>query len=306
MTQCPPSWKKPVRLLRLCAEVAGLVTTSQSYDQEATRLNHLTAKLAVQSPLCLSLMLCVRPSLARDTGVGRRWVASGATIPTLRSSLLLNVILISLLVLNISVGITDKFMEALKSEDSSFDLEFDGIVYRTIDARELWDQIMESTWDWAEPGVLFIDRINEMNNLYYCETIGTTNPCGEQPLPPYGACLLGSFNLTKYVDGGKFDFTQFKHDIPHVVRAMDNVVDRTIYPLKAQSDEAKDKRRMGLGVTGLANAGEMLGMLYGSPEFLMWSEKVFACLRDNCYRASARLAKEKGGFPLVPKRVPEG
>ena len=207
---------------------------------------------------------------------------------------------------NISVGITDKFMEALKSEDSSFDLVFDGIVYRTIDARELWDQIMESTWDWAEPGVLFIDRINEMNNLYYCETIGTTNPCGEQPLPPYGACLLGSFNLTKYVDGGKFDFTQFKHDIPHVVRAMDNVVDRTIYPLKAQSDEAKDKRRMGLGVTGLANAGEMLGMLYGSPEFLMWSEKVFACLRDNCYRASARLAKEKGAFPLYRKEYLKG
>ena len=199
---------------------------------------------------------------------------------------------------NISVGITDKFMEALARDDDSFDLEFEGLTYDTISAKELWDEIMESTWDWAEPGVLFIDRIQEMNNLHYCETIAATNPCGEQPLPPYGACLLGSFNLTKYVDGEKFDFPQFKKDIPHVVRAMDNVIDRTIYPLKAQSDEAKNKRRMGLGVTGMANAGEMLGMPYGSQEFLMWAEKVFACLRDNCYRASAKLAEEKGAFPL--------
>lgn len=199
---------------------------------------------------------------------------------------------------NISVGITDKFMEALESEDDSFELVFEGIVHSTISARELWDEIMQSTWDWAEPGVLFIDRIQEMNNLYYCETIAATNPCGEQPLPPHGACLLGSFNLTKYIQGDKFDFKQFKSDIPHVVRAMDNVIDRTIYPLKAQSDEAKNKRRMGLGVTGLANAGEMLGYPYASPEFLTWTEKVLACLRDNAYRASAALAEEKGSFPL--------
>lgn len=219
---------------------------------------------------------------------------------------------------NISVGITDKFMEALAAEDDSFELVYEGIVYKTISARELWDQIMESTWDWAEPGVLFIDRINEMNNLYYCEEIGTTNPCGEQPLPPYGACLLGSFNLTKYLiythfpdEEGKyglkgdatvgtwqFQWTQFKKDIPHIVRAMDNVIDRTIYPLKAQSDEAKNKRRMGLGITGLANAGELLGYPYASPEFMKWAEKVFACLRDNCYKASALLAKEKGAFPM--------
>ena len=205
---------------------------------------------------------------------------------------------------NVSVGVTDKFMEALANDDDSFDLVFDHKVYKTISAKELWDSIMQSTWDWAEPGVLFIDKINEMNNLWYCETIGATNPCGEQPLPPYGACLLGSFNLTKYVEPGllhTFDFPQFKKDIPHVVRAMDNVIDRTIYPLKAQADEAKDKRRMGLGITGLANAGEMMGMPYGSPEFLAWAEKVLACLRDNCYRASARLAKEKGAFPLYRK-----
>ena len=203
---------------------------------------------------------------------------------------------------NISVGITDKFMEALtNTDDSSFDLVFEHKTYKTICAKKLWDQIMESTWDWAEPGVLFVDRISEMNNLHYCEEIVATNPCGEQPLPPYGACLLGSFNLTKYIVEdlqNTFDFAQFKDDIPKIVRAMDNVIDRTIYPLKQQSDEAKDKRRMGLGVTGLANAGEMLGLPYASDEFMDWAEKVFACLRDNCYKASALLAKEKGPFPL--------
>ena len=217
---------------------------------------------------------------------------------------------------NVSVGITDVFMEALlNEEDDGFDLLFEGQVYKRISARMLWDQIISSTWDWAEPGVLFIDRIHEMNNLWYCEDIAATNPCGEQPLPPYGACLLGSFNLTKYVKDVKdpsfkgvrsFDFPQFKKDIPHVVRAMDNVVDRTIYPLKQQEDEAKNKRRMGLGVTGLANAGELLGYPYGSEKFLAWMEKVFACLRDNTYRASARLAEEKGPFPLYNKDYLKG
>ena len=200
---------------------------------------------------------------------------------------------------NVSVGITDKFMEALTNDlDSSFTLEFEGRPYKTICARDLWNKIMDSTWDWAEPGVLFIDRIAEMNNLYYCEDIFATNPCGEQPLPPYGACLLGSFNLTKYVEEKTFNFPQFKEDIHHVVRAMDNVIDRTIYPLKQQADEAKDKRRMGLGVTGLANAGEIMGFSYASEEFMTWAEKVFACLRDTSYKASALIAKEKGPFPL--------
>ena len=220
---------------------------------------------------------------------------------------------------NVSVGITDKFMEALSGRDSSesrdhsFPLVFDGIVYKTVDARELWDQIMESTWDWAEPGVLFIDRIQELNNLFYCETIAATNPCGEQPLPPYGACLLGSFNLTKYLDClvsdtptphpcnepvWSFNYALFKRDIPHVVRAMDNVIDRTIYPLKAQADEAKNKRRMGLGITGLANAAELIGYEYGSPEFLEFAEGVFKILRNGTYAASVRLAEEKGPFPL--------
>lgn len=205
---------------------------------------------------------------------------------------------------NISVAITDKFMEALlNDDDDSFELVFEGQTYRTISARELWDEIMDSTWDWAEPGVLFIDRITEMNNLHYCEDIEATNPCGEQPLPAYGACLLGSFNLTQYLpemheEKREFNFDKFKKDIVHIVRAMDNVIDRTIYPLKAQSDEAKNKRRMGLGVTALANAGEMLGYQYGDEDFMKWSEKVFACLRDHTYKASALLAKEKGAFPL--------
>ena len=204
---------------------------------------------------------------------------------------------------NVSVGITDEFMDAVTSGATVFELKFDGKVYKEVNPQELWDSIMLSTWDWAEPGVLFIDRINEQNNLWYCETIATTNPCGEQPLPPYGACLLGSFNLTKYVTDDSFDYTTFKRDIPHVVRAMDNVIDRTIYPLKEQEDEAKNKRRMGLGVTGLANAGELLGYQYGSEEFLEWAEGVFKLLRNGCYRASADLAEEKGAFPLYDNKL---
>ena len=176
---------------------------------------------------------------------------------------------------NMSVGVTDEFMQAVK-DDADFDLVFEGQVYKTVSATALWDDILRSTWDWAEPGILFIDRINKKNNLHYCETIAATNPCGEQPLPPNGACLLGSFNLVKYVkhngiqSGGKatFDYEKLKADIPNVVRAMDNVVDRAVYPLPAQEKEAKDKRRIGLGVTGVANAIEALSFPYGSPEFM--------------------------------------
>ena len=203
---------------------------------------------------------------------------------------------------NLSVGVTDKFMEAVK-EDGTFDLVFDGRVYDTINARALWDDILRSTWDWAEPGILFIDRINQKNNLHYCETIAATNPCGEQPLPPNGACLLGSFNLVKYIetdDEGvrRFNYEKLKHDIPAVVRAMDNVVDRAIYPLPAQELEAKSKRRMGLGVTGVANAIEALGHEYGSERFLDTLENIMAIIRDTCYRSSVSLAVEKGPFPL--------
>lgn len=210
---------------------------------------------------------------------------------------------------NVSVGVTDEFMEAVYY-DKEFDLKFDGRVYKTVNARALWDKILRSTWDWAEPGILFIDRINNKNNLHYCETITATNPCGEQPLPPYGACLLGSFNLTRYVKvvrgtlntAFEFDYEQLKHDIPYVVRAMDNVVDRATYPLPEQEQEAHNKRRMGLGVTGVANAIEALGYEYGSDEFLAELEKILTIIRDGCYKASVELAIEKGPFPLYEEK----
>ena len=216
---------------------------------------------------------------------------------------------------NISVGVTDEFMRAV-DQDTEYELRFGGRVYETIRARNLWDEIMRSTWDYAEPGVLFLDTINRKNNLWYCESIVATNPCAEQPLPPFGACLLGSFNLTKYIrphyytervtdegegpeyqDGWDFDWEKLKHDIPTVVRSMDNVVDRAIYPLPEQELEAKSKRRMGLGVTGLANTAEVLGFPYGSPAMLEFTEQVLTVLRDGAYNASIDLAIEKGAFP---------
>lgn len=211
---------------------------------------------------------------------------------------------------NISIGITDEFMEAVKS-NNTFDLRFEGQVFSTISATALWEKIMHSTWDWAEPGVLFLDRINQANNLYYCETIAATNPCGEQPLPPNGACLLGSWNLTKYVefdDAGtrSFNFGQLMQDIPVVVRAMDNIHDNTVFPLELQAEESRLKRRIGMGVTGLANAIEALGFPYGSDKFIAVAEDIFRIIRDETYRTSVALAKEKGAFPLYDERYLEG
>ena len=203
---------------------------------------------------------------------------------------------------NMSVGVTDKFMQAVK-DGTDFDLVFEGQVHKTVDARALWDDILRSTWDWAEPGILFMDRINAKNNLWYCETIASSNPCAEQPLPPNGACLLGSFNLVKYVHtdahGARaFLYSNLIKDIPAVVRAMDNVVDRAIFPLPQQEQEAKSKRRMGLGVTGVANAIEALGYTFGSNGFMMELERIMRTIRDEVYRTSIELAKEKGPFPL--------
>ena len=204
---------------------------------------------------------------------------------------------------NISVGVTDEFMIAVE-KGLDFDLKFKGSVYRTINARMLWDEIMRNNWDWAEPGVVFMDRVNEDNPLNYIETIAATNPCGEQPLPPFGACLLGSFNLVKYVNEktNKFDFAQFKKDIPHVVRAMDNVIDRTGYPLKEQSKEHNRKRRIGIGITGLANTFTMIGMSYGSPESVKFTRKLMKTLTYTCYEASSDLALEKGPFPFFKEK----
>ena len=212
---------------------------------------------------------------------------------------------------NISVLVTDDFMEAVKN-DSDFELKFEDRVYDTIRARSLWETILRNTWDWAEPGVIFIDRVNKMNNLWYCENISATNPCGEQPLPEYGACLLGSFNLTKYVNqtwsqGGtgpvsfSFNWDQFEHDIPHVVRAMDNVIDETTYPLPQQEKEAKNKRRMGLGITGLGNVLGALGIPYGSQKAQEWTRGLLKFLVNRMYMSSASLAAEKGSFPFFDK-----
>ncbi|MEL8056378.1 MAG: adenosylcobalamin-dependent ribonucleoside-diphosphate reductase [Pseudomonadota bacterium] len=197
---------------------------------------------------------------------------------------------------NISVGVTDAFMHALEA-DEMFPLMFERRVYREVRARDLWEQIMRCTWDYADPGVLFIDRINVNNNLKYCETIAATNPCGEQPLPPFGACLLGSFNWAAYVGDDGFDDDQWAEDIPVIVRAMDNVIDRTTYPLIEQEHEAKSKRRMGLGVTGVANAIEALGHPYGSDEFLRVLDERLEVLANAAYTSSAQLAAEKGAFP---------
>lgn len=204
---------------------------------------------------------------------------------------------------NISVAVTDEFMQAL-SNRRDFDLKFNGTVYKTIKAEYLWDMIMRSTYDWAEPGVLFIDSINEMNNLSYCETIAATNPCGEQPLPPYGACLLGSINLVKYLtrvspaSEYQFDYYQLSQDLNYIIPAMDKVIDIANYPLDEQEKEAQQKRRMGIGVTGLANTLETMGFPYASPKFLAVMATVLSMVRDGAYSASARLAKERGPFPL--------
>lgn len=205
---------------------------------------------------------------------------------------------------NISVLITDKFMVAVK-EDLDFDLVFDGRVYDTVRARSLWDAILRAAWDWAEPGVIFIDQVNKMNNLWYIENISCTNPCGEQPLPEYGACLLGSFNLTQYINlegvTRYFDWELLEKDIPYVVKAMDNVIDETTYPLTQQEQEAKSKRRMGIGITGLGNALGALCIEYGSEEAKDWTRNLLKFITNHLYKASALLAKDKGAFPLFDK-----
>jgi ribonucleoside-diphosphate reductase alpha chain len=225
---------------------------------------------------------------------------------------------------NLSVGVTDAFMEAVVA-DAEVELvhraeagaahkdngaypraSADGgtsWVYRKLPARELWDQIMRSTYDHAEPGVLFLDAINRDNNLAYCETIASTNPCAEQPLPPYGCCCLGSIDLTRFVrepfePGARFDEAAFVRVAQVAVRMLDNVLDTTVWPLPQQQEEARRKRRIGLGFTGLGDALVMLGLRYDEAPARIQAARIAEVLRDAAYEASSDLARERGAFAL--------
>ena len=203
---------------------------------------------------------------------------------------------------NLSVLVTDAFMAAVKADDA-WNLTFDGATYKTMPARDLWDQIMRATYAYAEPGVIFIDRINRLNNLNYVEAISATNPCGEQPLPPYGACLLGSINLARLVnapfeDDAVLDEAELAPLVTIAVRMLDNAIDASGFPLPEQRNEAIAKRRIGLGVTGLADALIMCGLRYGSDAGAAMAKRWMGAIERAAYLASAELAAEKGSFPL--------
>ncbi|HVZ02614.1 MAG TPA: adenosylcobalamin-dependent ribonucleoside-diphosphate reductase [Dongiaceae bacterium] len=206
---------------------------------------------------------------------------------------------------NLSVLVSDAFMQAVK-DDQPWELKFGGVTYRVLQARDLWDKIMRSTYASAEPGVIFIDRINSKNNLYYCETIQATNPCGEQPLPPYGACLLGSVNLAALVthpfeDDAAIDMPALDALVATAIRMLDDAIDVSNFPLPQQLDEAKAKRRIGLGVTGLADALIMCGARYGSAQAVKLTEGWLKAIERAAYLASAALAAGKGSFPLYDR-----
>jgi len=206
---------------------------------------------------------------------------------------------------NLSVLVSDAFMRAV-DEGADWPLTFGGTTFRTVKARDLWDRIMRATYAYAEPGVIFIDAINRRNNLYYVENIHGTNPCGEQPLPPYGACLLGSVNLARFVEApfterARLDTAALAETVAVAVRMLDNAIDVSRFPLEAQRQEAKAKRRVGLGITGLADALILCRVRYGGREAVRLTEQWMLCLRDAAYRASVELAREKGAFPLFDR-----
>ena len=207
---------------------------------------------------------------------------------------------------NLSVLVTDRFMAAVR-DGAAWDLQFDGKVYRTLAARDLWHRIMRSAYDTAEPGVIFIDRVNVRNNLNYCEVIHTTNPCGEQPLPAYGACLLGSINLAALVRHpftvtASIDAAGLEQRVGTAIRLLDNIIDVSAYPLSAQKREAKAKRRIGLGITGLADALIMMGQRYGTAPSCELAGSWMRTIQNAAYDASAGIARDKGSFPLFDKK----
>src|SRR5271163_3087907 len=211
---------------------------------------------------------------------------------------------------NLSVLVTDALMKAVE-ENAPWELSFGGpdgakTTWKVLPARELWDKIMRATYAYAEPGVIFIDRINRRNNLYYCETITATNPCGEQPLPAYGACLLGSINLASLIKNAfspqaALDMAALEELVPVAVRMMDDVIDISQFPLPQQQEEALQKRRIGLGVTGLADALILCGVRYGSASAIAATEEWLGVIEREAYLASAALAAEKGPFPLFDR-----
>jgi ribonucleoside-diphosphate reductase alpha chain len=206
---------------------------------------------------------------------------------------------------NLSVLVTDAFMQAVRA-DAPWELSFGGTTYQVVPARALWDKIMRATYAYAEPGVVFVDRINQRNNLRYCEEIHATNPCGEQPLPPYGACLLGSVNLARLVDkpfepDAALNLARLEELVPPAVRMLDNAIDVSRFPVAQQKHEAQAKRRIGLGITGLGDALIMCGARYGDAEAVDLTERWMSTLRRSAYLASTDLAKEKGAFPLYDR-----